>query len=180
MRCPSPGVGTVSKEEPFRALGYHAHYSGQKSYNGVAVLTPLEAKDISTSFPGYDETQKRYISITASGVRIVNIYVPNGSDIATGQYDYKLEWLQNFSRHLKEELNRHKNTVVMGDFNIAPADADVFDPSICAGQILCSDAEREALTALMGEDLVDVFRQCNAEKQAFSWWDYRGGSISKE
>ena len=166
-------------EEAFLEIGYHAYYSGQKTYNGVAVLTAAEGEDISTSFPGLDETQKRYISITIGSVRIINIYVPNGLDIGTEQYAYKLDWLHCFSRYLAEERTRHAHTVVLGDFNITPADIDVFDPNICSGQILCSEAERQALIDLMGSEFVDVFRQRNVEKQVFSWWDYRGGAFRR-
>jgi len=157
----------------FAALGYHALYSGQSAYNGVALLsrTPLSAP-LTDPFPWLDE-QRRIFAATWNDIRIFNIYVPNGTAVGTDKYDYKLRWLEAMHAVITEELKRYPKLVILGDFNIAPCDADVHDPVLWAGQVLVSDLERAALQRFFDLGLIDIFRQFPQEERSFSWWDYR-------
>ena len=130
-------------------IGYHSIASGQKTYNGVAVVSKDPANDPVTDFPGFEDPQRRVLATTVDEVRIVNLYVPNGSEVGSEKYAYKLGWLGALRGFLEAELAQHDNLVVLGDFNIAPADADVFDPEKWGDAILCSPKEREALGKLI-------------------------------
>jgi exodeoxyribonuclease-3 len=164
-------------EEYFRGLGYNVYYSGQKSYNGVATITKMQSTDIVDTFPGYDEEQRRFLGLTVGDVRILNVYVPNGSDTGTEKYAYKLNWMASFAPYVASELHSSSKLAIVGDFNIAPDDLDVFDPKKCAGQLLCSEPERFALKELMAEGFIDTYRSLLPDGRAFSWWDYRGGAF---
>jgi len=129
------------------AAGYHWAHSGQKTYNGVAILAKQPLVDVSYGIPGFVDEQKRVIAATIGGVRLVNLYVPNGQAVGSEKYEYKLRWLAAVKDYLTNELQDHTELAVTGDYNIAPADADVHDPIAWAGQILCSDAERTAFTS---------------------------------
>ena len=153
--------------------GYHAAYSGQKTYNGVAVLSRAEAMDPVTDIEGLDDPQRRILAVTVGGVRIVDLYVPNGSEVGSDKYAYKLDWLAQARAWLAAELERHPRLVVLGDFNIAPEDRDVHDPEAWRGKILCSAPEREAFRALLGLGLRDTFRCFEQPEKSFTWWDYR-------
>ena len=155
------------------ALGYHVLRSGQKTYNGVALLSrqPIEATKV--DLDGFDDPQRRVAIGTSGGVRYLNLYVPNGQAVGSEKYEYKLRWLEALHRLVQAELAEHPQLVVMGDFNIAPDDRDVHDPAAWAGQILCSDAERGALQGLLGLGLTDTFRLFEQPEASFSWWDYR-------
>ena len=122
----------------FSELGYHGVASGQKTYNGVAVISRSSSDDIVTDFPGFDDPQRRILAATIEGVRIVNLYVPNGSSVGSEKYEYKLGWLKALQGFLEQELKRHEKLVVLGDFNIAPDDRDVYDPEKWGDDILCS------------------------------------------
>lgn len=154
------------------AAGYHAAFSGQKTYNGVAILTrqPLAA---SAGIPGFADPQKRVIAVTLDGVRIVCVYVPNGESVESDKYRYKLDWLTALTAWLRTELAQHPKLALLGDFNIAPGDADVHDPQAWAGKVLCSDAERSAFTQLTALGLQDSFRLFDQPERSFTWWDYR-------
>jgi exodeoxyribonuclease III len=156
-----------------QAAGYHVHWFGQKTYNGVALLSRAPASDIVRNIPNHTDEQARVIAGTVAGVRVVGAYVPNGQSVESEKYPYKLAWLQAFHAWLAAEIQQHPNLVVMGDFNIAPADADVHDPAKWAGQVLCTDAERAALQGLLGLGLVDTFRLFEQPPKTYSWWDYR-------
>ncbi|HEY0334877.1 MAG TPA: exodeoxyribonuclease III [Stenotrophomonas sp.] len=155
-------------------LGYRSVFVGQKTYNGVAILSRELARDVQIGIPGFEDEQKRVIAATVGDVRIVNLYVVNGQDVDTEKYAYKLRWLAAVHDWLAAELQRHPRLVVMGDFNIAPDERDVHDPSVWTdNHILTSTAERAALRKLEALGLHDAFRLHNSEAGTFSWWDYR-------
>ena len=132
-----------------------------------------------TDFPGFEDPQRRVLATTVDEVRIVNLYVPNGSEVGSEKYAYKLGWLGALRGFLEAELAQHDNLVVLGDFNIAPADADVFDPEKWGDAILCSPKEREALGKLIDLGLTDVFRKFEQAEGTFSWWDYRAAGFRR-
>jgi exodeoxyribonuclease-3 len=158
-------------------LGLRGAWHGQKTYNGVALLGREPPTDVQTGIPGYADTQSRVISGTVvrpgGSVRVIDIYVPNGSEVGSEKYAYKLEWLSHLKTWLTGELVRHEHVVVVGDYNIAPEDRDVHDPAKWQGQVLVSDAERAALRGLLDLGFVDVFRRFEQPEKSFSWWDYR-------
>ena len=159
--------------EELRDAGYESVFSGQKTYNGVAVLSREPATDPVTDIPGLDDHQRRILAVTVGGVRVVNLYVVNGSEVGSEKYDYKLHWLDCVTRWLATELQQHEHLVVLGDFNIAPDDRDVYDPEEWREKILCSTLEREALGRIFDLGLQDTFRLFEQEDRVFSWWDYR-------
>ena len=158
-----------------RSAGYTAHFAGQKTYNGVAILVRdgLVAEDIATGIPGYADVQKRVIAATVAGIRIVGVYAPNGQAVGSEKYAYKLAWYEAFAAMLRDELARHPLLAVGGDFNVAPDDRDVHDPAAWAGQVLVSDPERAAFRELLAAGLADSFRLFEQPPGTFSWWDYR-------
>ena len=153
--------------------GYHSLFSGQKTYNGVAILSREPAADPVTDIPGLDDHQRRILAATVGDVRVVNLYVVNGSEVGSEKFGYKLDWLGHVTRWLAAELEAHPNLVVLGDFNIAPDDRDVHDPEAWREKILCSTPEREALGRILDLGLTDTFRLFEQEAGVFSWWDYR-------
>ncbi len=161
------------------SAGYRSIASGQKTYNGVAVIAKTEPLDPVTDFPGYDDPQRRILASTIDGVRVVNLYVPNGQAVGSEKYDYKLGWLEALKGFLDDELKRHDKLVVLGDFNIAPADEDVYDAEKWGDAILCSPAERAALRELLSLGLTDVFREFDQPEKSFSWWDYRAAGFRR-
>lgn len=165
---------------PLAELGYHASFSGQKTYNGVALLSRDEpCVDLIKDLPGFQDDQRRVLAGTWKGYRVVNVYVPNGSDLASEKYQYKLSWLQACEAFLKQELARYSKLVVLGDFNIAPTDQDVWDPKVWNNCVLVSEPERKAFRGLIDTGLVDIFRYCTAEAVEFSWWDYRSAAFRR-
>jgi len=165
--------------EALKELGYHSVASGQKTYNGVAVISKSLASDPVTDFPDYEDPQRRILASTIGNVRVVDLYVPNGSEVGSNKYDYKLAWLASLRSFLQAEMQRHENVVVLGDFNIAPADADVYDPEKWGEAILCSPLERQALNAILDLGLTDVFRKFDQPEKSFSWWDYRAAGFRR-
>ncbi|MDO4775852.1 MAG: exodeoxyribonuclease III [Cardiobacteriaceae bacterium] len=161
------------RREPYGDLGFHLETHGQKTYNGVALLSREPMQDIVRGIPGLDDTQARAIAATICGIRVINLYVPNGKAVGDEKYAYKLDWLAHLANWLDDELARHAALVVMGDFNIAPEDIDVHDPAAWQDKILCSVPEREALQRLLGLGLRDAYRSVHPDSQQFSWWDYR-------
>jgi len=160
-------------------IGYHSIASGQKTYNGVAVVSRTPPADPVTDLPGLDDPQRRVLATTIDGLRIVDLYVPNGSEVGSEKYHYKLDWLASLRDFLAGELRRHDKLVVLGDFNIAPADEDVYDPEKWGDAILCSPKEREALGKLLDLGLTDVFRKFDQPEGTFSWWDYRAAGFRR-
>jgi len=165
--------------ERFAEAGYQAVASGQKTYNGVAVVSRANAADIVTDFPGFEDPQRRILAATIDDIRVINLYVPNGNSVGSEKYEYKLNWLTALNSFLKEELGKHDQLVVLGDFNIAPDDRDVHNPEQWGEGILCSPPERAALQALIDLGLSDVFRQFEQPEKTFSWWDYRAAGFRR-
>lgn len=173
---------TVDEQFPLSALqaaGYQAVFAGQKTYNGVTILSKSPATEVVTDIPGLDDPQRRIIAATLDGLRVVNLYVVNGSEVGSDKYTYKLDWLAKVTAWLREQATQYPKLVVLGDFNIAPEDRDVHDPVAWAGQILCSGPERAALQGIQAIGLGDVFRQFEQAEKSFSWWDYRGGGFRR-
>lgn len=154
-------------------LGYHCIYSGQKTYNGVALLSRESASDVLTDIPGLDDPQRRILIATVGALRIVNLYVVNGQDIGTEKYAYKLDWLSKVTAFLRKELQHHPQLIVLGDFNIVPEDRDIYDAEAWRDKILCSVPERTALRGLLDLGLHDSFRLFQTDAGHYSWWDYR-------
>lgn len=161
---------------PFDALadaGYHVIHNGQKTYNGVALLSREPLQDEARDLPGFEDEQKRIITATVGSVRIINAYVVNGQALGSDKYAYKLRFLEALHQYAKTELARHEQLLIMGDFNIAPAPEDTHDPDKWEGDILCSEPERAGLRALLDLGLKDTFRLFDQEPDSFTWWDYR-------
>lgn len=152
------------------AAGYVAAFSGQKTYNGVAIVARTALEDVSTGFP---QEQKRLIAATVGGVRVVCVYCPNGQALGSDKYEFKLQWFAQLRAWLREELARHASLAVLGDFNVAPEDRDVHDPKAWEGQVHVSPPERAAFGALLDLGLADAFRLFPQPEKSFSWWDYR-------
>ncbi len=165
--------------EELQAMGYHSIASGQKTYNGVAVISKTPPLDPVMDFPDLEDPQRRILATTIGDVRVVDLYIPNGSEVGSDKYDYKLGWLSSLHRFLESEMAQHEKLVVLGDFNIAPADADVHDPEKWGEAILCSPKERQALRELLDLGLTDVFRKFEHPEKTFSWWDYRAAGFRR-
>ncbi|MCK9285535.1 MAG: exodeoxyribonuclease III [Rhodocyclaceae bacterium] len=167
---------------PFDALaaaGYRAIHNGQKTYNGVAILSRSEPEDVLRDIPAFADAQKRVIAATVKGVRLVCVYIPNGQAVGAEKYEYKLRWLNALQDWLADEIARHPRLALLGDYNIAPEDRDVHDPVAWQGQILCSDAERAAFRKLACLGLRDAFRLFDQPEKSFSWWDYRAAGFRR-
>jgi exodeoxyribonuclease III len=154
-------------------IGYQAVFDGQKTYNGVAILTRGRAEDVQKGMPKHPDEQKRVVAATVNGVRVVSAYVPNGQALDSEKYQYKLNWLKGFHAYLEQTVREYGDVAVLGDYNIAPEDRDVHDPKAWEGQVLCSAAEREAFNRLLGIGFSDSFRQFEQPDKSFTWWDYR-------
>jgi len=165
--------------DAFSEIGYQSVASGQKTYNGVAVISREPSTDIVTDFPGFEDPQRRILATTINRVRVVNLYVPNGNSVGSEKYEYKLGWLRALKGFLESEMRTNENLVVLGDFNIAPDDRDVHDPEKWGEGILCSPPERRALEELIDLGLSDVFRQFEQAEKTFSWWDYRAAGFRR-
>ena len=159
--------------EELKSAGYHSIYSGQKTYNGVAVLSRQQASDPITDIPGLDDPQRRILAVTVGDIRIIDLYVVNGSEVGSEKFGYKLHWLDKVTEWIGTEMQQHDKVVVLGDFNIAPDDRDVYDPAAWEEKILCSTPERDALKRILGLGLIDTFRLFDQEERIWSWWDYR-------
>jgi exodeoxyribonuclease-3 len=158
--------------------GYQVAFSGQKTYNGVAILSREMLTDIVVDLPNYDDPQRRVLAVTINNIRVLNLYMPNGSSVDSDKYVYKLAWLESLHSFVQAQLEQYENLVVLGDFNIAPEDRDVYDPKAWEGQVLCSKPERTALQKIMELGLVDTFRLFHQDQQ-FSWWDYRQAAFRR-
>ena len=155
------------------AAGYRSVCSGQKTYNGVAILSRSEPTEVAAGIPGFADEQKRVIAATISGTRIVSIYAPNGQSVGSEKYEYKLRWFAALHEWLATELARFPRLAVAGDFNVAPEDRDVHDPKAWEGQVHVSASERAAFRALLDLGLADSFRLFEQPEKTYSWWDYR-------
>jgi len=161
------------------ALGYRAVYSGQPAYNGVAILARLPLAATVAGLPGYEDPQRRVIAATVGGIRLIDVYVPNGQSVGSEKYAYKLAWLEELQRFVARELAAHERVLMVGDFNVAPEDRDVHDPASWQGSVLVSPAERAALARLSECGMGDLFRRFEQPPESFSWWDYRQGAYRR-
>jgi exodeoxyribonuclease III len=155
------------------AAGYQAVFSGQRTYNGVAILSRSPAIDVHADMPEFPDDHKRVLAATIGDIRFVSLYVPNGQSVDSDKYQYKLRWLAAATAYLRQTLARHPRLAVVGDMNIAPEDRDVHDPELWRGQVLCTDAERAAFRDWLDLGLKDAFRLFEQPERTFSWWDYR-------
>ncbi len=165
--------------DAIRALGYEAAVSGQKTYNGVAILARKPPTDVVDGIPGFADEQRRVLAATVGDLRIIDLYVVNGQAVDSDKYRYKLDWLAAVTDWLRDELARHSKTVVLGDFNIAPDDRDVYDPEAWFGQVLCSPPERAAFKRILDLGFSDSFRMKDDSTGQFSWWDYRQAAFRR-
>jgi exodeoxyribonuclease III len=155
------------------AAGYRAAFAGQRTYNGVAILSRADASRILVDIPGLDDPQRRVLAATFGDVRVLNLYVPNGESVESDKYRYKLDWLAKLTAWVQAELKAYPRLVVLGDFNIAPEARDVHDPKLWEGSVLYSEPERAAFRRLIETGLCDTFRLFEQADKSFSWWDYR-------
>jgi exodeoxyribonuclease-3 len=161
------------------ALGFKAAWSGQKTYNGVAILARNPIADVIRGIPGYEDAQRRVLAATIDGVRVINVYVPNGQAVGSEKYAYKLQWFEALRGFVGAELARHPRLAVLGDFNVAPEDRDVHDPAAWEGHVHVSPQEREALARLSALGFKDSFRLFEQPLASYSWWDYRAGAFRR-
>lgn len=161
--------------------GYQALFSGQKTYNGVAILSRLTEPPtgIDTDLPGLDDPQRRLLAASYGDFRFINLYVPNGSEVGSDKFAYKLDWLAALREYLVDQLERHDKVIVVGDFNIAPEDRDIHDPELWRDSVLASPPEREAFRKLLEAGLTDAFRLFDQPEGSFSWWDYRAAAFRR-
>jgi exodeoxyribonuclease III len=155
------------------ASGYHSVFAGQKTYNGVAILSREPGHDVQMGIPNFADEQKRVIAATFGDIRVICVYIPNGQSPDSDKYQYKLGWLAALQDWLRQELVRYPKLVLLGDYNIAPEDRDVYDPLAWAGNVLVSEPERDAFRALEGLGMKDSYRLFEQPEKAYSWWDYR-------
>ena len=161
------------------ALGFTVAFAGQKTYNGVATLARSAISDVITDLPNYPDPQRRLLASTVAGIRVINVYVPNGQTVDSEKYVYKLAWLEAFAKFLELQLKSHPQALVLGDFNIAPEDRDVHDPKSWTGSVLVSEPERAAFARLTSLGVSDLYRRFEQPEQSFSWWDYRAGAYRR-
>jgi exodeoxyribonuclease-3 len=165
--------------EAFTALGYHVAVSGQPTYNGVAIVSRVPLVDVVMGIPSYDDPQKRVLAATVAGLRIICVYVPNGASVDSDKYDYKLQWFEQLLGYVKNTLAGHPQTIILGDYNIAPEDRDVHDPLVWQGQVLVSAKERACFAALLALGFSDTFRALAPEDNSYTWWDYRMNAFKR-
>ena len=166
--------------DEYLKLGYYPLVYGQKAYNGVALLSKKEPINPSTGISGYKDPQTRVVSATYEGITVMDIYVPNGQSIGSDKFVYKLEWLDHLTGYIEKSLKENENLIVLGDFNIAPEDRDVYDPEAWKDKVLCSKQERGALEKLVDLGLADSFRLFKQQDASYSWWDYRAAAYRRK
>lgn len=160
--------------------GYQALFSGQKTYNGVAILSRSICGNVLAAVPGFEDAQKRVLAATVDGIRVICVYVPNGESVDSEKYQYKLKWLAALNVWLKHEIEFFPRLAVLGDFNIAPEERDVHDPAVWDGQVLFSGPERQAFRNLIALGLKDGFRLFEQPEKSFTWWDYRMNAFRRK
>jgi len=163
------------------AAGYYAEFLGEKSYNGVAILSKYPISNVEKNMPDDDEgSPKRFIAADIEGVRIVNTYIPQGTKLWTEKFDFKLDWLKRLRRYFDENCARDSDLLLCGDFNVAPDEIDVWDAARCDGRIHFSKPERAAMNRVMEWGFIDVYRMLNPYLREFSWWDMKTKAFSKD
>lgn len=165
--------------QAFNDCGYHVVFSGQKTYNGVAIISRMPINDIATDIAGLVDPQRRILAATIGDIRLINLYVPNGSEVDSDKYAYKLDWLTHVTAYIKQQQGLYPRIAVVGDFNIAPEDCDVYDPKAWVGCILVSAPERQAFMDILALGFHDSFRNFTQEPELFSWWDYRAAGFRR-
>jgi len=155
------------------AAGYQVAFTGQKTYNGVAILSKHPMREVVRNIPSFEDQQQRVIAATIEGMRIVCAYIPNGQSVGSEKYQYKLQWLNGLRSWLAEQSKAYENLALLGDYNIAPEDRDVHDPASWQGSVLVSEPEREAFRQLEALGFKDAFRLFEQPEKLYSWWDYR-------
>ncbi len=163
----------------FQQAGYQASFSGQKTYNGVAIISLQPMTAMTRDLPDFVDPQRRVLAVTIDTVRVINLYIPNGESVGSEKYHYKLTWLTALKQFLQAELMQHPRTIVLGDFNIAPENQDVHDPELWSGNVLFSDAERAEFQAILQIGFRDCFRLHEQPEKSFSWWDYRMNAFKR-
>lgn len=166
-------------EDEINQAGYQVQFSGQKTYNGVAVLSKQEGTDVVKDIKGLEDPQRRILAVTVDEIRVLNLYVVNGKEVGSDKYAYKLDWLKKVTAFIKTELKKYPSYIVLGDFNIAPENQDIHDPAAWEEKILCSSKERKALQGMLDLGFVDTFRLFEQEDNSFSWWDYRAAAFRR-
>lgn len=166
--------------EAITQAGYQAVYSGQKTYNGVALLSRAAATEIQAGIPGFDDEQKRVLAATYGGTRVVCVYIPNGEAVGSDKYQYKLRWLAALTEWLRAELKQYPKLALLGDYNIAPEDRDVWDVKEWEGKVLFSEPEHAAFKGLIDLGLTDSFRLFEQPERSFTWWDYRMNAFRRK
>jgi exodeoxyribonuclease-3 len=166
--------------DEYLKLGYHSLVYGQKAYNGVALLSKKEPINPTTGISGFKDSQTRVVSASYEGITVIDVYVPNGQSVGSDKFVYKLEWLDHLTRYIEKSLKENENLIVLGDFNIAPEDQDVYDPEDWKDRILCSKQERGVLENLFALGLVDSFRLFKQQDASYSWWDYRAAAYRRK
>lgn len=165
--------------DAFADIGYRVVFSGQKTYNGVAIASLAPATGIVTELPGLADPQRRVLMAEIGGATLLNLYVPNGQEVGSDKYRYKLEWLSHLREFIESTLRDRNALIAGGDFNVAPADQDVHDPARWQGKVLCSAPERAAFAGLLQSGLADCFRLFEQPPQSFTWWDYRAAAFRR-
>jgi len=155
------------------SAGYQVVFSGQKTYNGVAILSLQAPQEVTMGIADFDDPQKRVIAVLINGVRVVCVYIPNGESVTSEKYGYKLDWLRRLNSCLKMELEKYPRLAILGDYNIAPEDRDVHDPKFWEGKVLFSEREKAAFNELVALGLCDSFRLFEQAEKSYTWWDYR-------
>ena len=165
------------------AAGYQVQWFGQKTYNGVALISKSPATDVVRNIPGHDDPQARVIAATVDSplgrVRIIGVYIPNGQAVESEKFPYKLAWLSALRDWVQQQSAAHPQLALLGDYNIAPEDRDVYDPVLWAGQVLCTPEERAHFKGLLALGLHDSFRLFEQAPKSWSWWDYRNLAFRK-
>ncbi len=162
-----------------RDAGYETVYAGQKTYNGVAIISKRKMSDPITSLPDFADPQKRVLCSTIDDIVVLNLYVPNGSEIGSEKYKYKLTWFEHLHSFVESLLSKNKKVILLGDFNIAPEDRDVHDPLEWEGKVLVSEPERDNFRRLLAKGLKDSFRLFDQDENSYSWWDYRAAAFRR-
>lgn len=164
----------------FEEAGYQSVVSGQRTYNGVAILTRKSATEVITDIPLLEDHQRRVLGVTIDGIRVLNLYVPNGESVSSAKYQYKLDWLQKLDTFLNKELAQYPKMIILGDFNIAPEEIDVHDPKQWEDSVLFSHPERQAFRSILTMGFCDCFRQLSSDNHGFTWWDYRLNAFKRK
>ena len=166
--------------EAITQTGYQVVFSGQKTYNGVALLSRGAPADITTGIPGFDDPQKRVLAATYGDTRVICVYIPNGESVESDKYQYKLRWLAALTAWLRAELQKYPKLALLGDYNIAPEDRDVYDPKVWQGKVLFSAPEHAAFKGLIELGLADSFRLFEQPERSYTWWDYRMNAFRRK